>query len=177
MLKADELQRLRDRVQALREGEPAVYVRALAELGEALPASDEKAECWANAAEIYTSRFANEAEAVAAYEKVLDVVPNHGVAGEYLAQAYERRRSYDKLVALRSRRAETLQGAAKLAACKEVARLASDRLARPELAVQLWEAVLALEPNDGEAHAALFAAAKRASRPSLWARLSGWLKS
>jgi len=173
----EELERLRDRARALREGEPVDYVRALAELAEALPASDEKAECWARAAEIYMSRFANEAEAVAAYEKVLDVLPNHGVACEFLTEAYERRRRYDKLVALGSRRAENLQGAAKLAAHKEVARLASDRLARPEVAVQLWEAVLALEPNDAEARAALLAAAERSSRPSTWARLREGLKS
>ena len=76
------------------------YVKTLVELGDALDDRDEKVATYLKAADLYTTKFSNAAEAVKAYEAILHIEPEHAASIEYLKQAYEKRRDWEKLIGL-----------------------------------------------------------------------------
>ncbi len=150
-----ELAELREKVASLEGGRPHDYVKAVVALAEALPPSDEKVEHYLMAAELYTSKFKNQAEAVKAYESVLEVDPTHHEAVEFLRDSYEKRRDWEKLIGLKQLEASRLDGEERLAVYKDIAQLASDRIKKPAVCVELWAVVLEADPNDVDALRAL----------------------
>ncbi|HEX2674210.1 MAG TPA: hypothetical protein VHM25_25210, partial [Polyangiaceae bacterium] len=105
------------------------YVKTLVALGDAVPDPEEKAGLYAKAADLYVTKFANQAEAVRAYEKVLEVDPNQPAAIAYLREMYEKRRDWEKLIQLSMREASSLaSGAERAAKYKQIALLATDKV-------------------------------------------------
>jgi tetratricopeptide (TPR) repeat protein len=132
------------------------YVKTLLALGDELADPAEKSSCYAQAAEVYLSKFSNQAEAVKAYEKVVELDPTHPVAADYLRQMYEKRRDWEKLIALAQREAALMPpGPERAAKFKEIAALATERVRKPEICTELWAGVLAEEPDDVDALGAL----------------------
>ncbi len=132
------------------------YVKTLVALGDAVSDPEEKAELYAKAADLYVNKFANQAEAVRAYEKVLEVDPNQPVAIGYLREMYEKRRDWEKLIQLSMREASTLaSGAERAAKYKQIALLATDKVKKPEVCIDLWAIVLDNDPDDADALNAL----------------------
>lgn len=148
---AERINALRETLAAAEGGRPHDYIKALVDLAEALPPSQEKVELFAQAADLYTTRFKNQAEAVRAYEAVLAVDPHHGAAIEFLVDSYQKRRDWEKLIALRQRQAEGMDPVSQLAIYKEVALLASERIKKPSTCIELWSIVLEADPSDLEA--------------------------
>lgn len=148
---AERINALRETLAAAEGGRPHDYIKALVELAEALPPSQEKVELFAQAADLYTTRFKNQAEAARAYEAVLAVDPHHGAAIEFLVDSYQKRRDWEKLIALRQRQAEGLDPVSQLSIYKEVALLASERIKKPSTCIELWSIVLEADPNDLDA--------------------------
>ena len=151
----EQLTALRENLAALEGGRPHDYIKALVELAEALPPGEEKVELFIQAADLYTSKFKNQAEAVRAYEAILDVDPTHSQALDFLRDSYEKRRDWEKLIALRQREAEVLPPEERLPIYKEVAQLASDRIKKPSTCIELWAVVLQADPQDLDALRAL----------------------
>ncbi len=132
------------------------YVKTLVALGDAVSEPAEKAELYAKAADLYVSKFANQAEAVRAYEKVLEVAPNQPAASAYLREMYEKRRDWEKLIQLSVREASALPaGAERAAKYKQIALLATERVKKPEVCIDLWAVVLDNDPDDVDALNAL----------------------
>lgn len=131
------------------------YVRAVLALADELVDPVEKTELYLKAADLYVNRFANQAEAVKAYEKVLESDAANAEAISYLQQMYEKRRDWEKLITLNRREADALGGSARSAAYKEIAKLATERVKKPEVCIELWLVVLEDEPMDPEALEAL----------------------
>jgi len=52
-------------------------------------------------ANLYLERFSNQAEAIKAFEKVMDLDPNNIQAAEHLLAVYEKRRDWEKLIKLK----------------------------------------------------------------------------
>lgn len=150
-----DIQELRDAVNAAESGRPNEYVKALTALADALPPSQEKVEIYLQAGNLYTAKFRNQAEAIKAYEAVLEVEPTHPEATAFLRDSYEKRRDWEKLIALQKSEAEQLDPDARLIVYKEIAQLASDRIKRPEICIELWSVVLEADPNDADALRAL----------------------
>ncbi len=150
-----QIAELRANLAALVDGRPHDHIKALVALAEALPAGEEKVELFLEAAELYTNKFKNQAEAVRAYEAVLALDAANGVAIDFLRTSYEKRRDWEKLIALMKLEASRLGGDAQLAVNKEVAQLASDRIKKPQICIELWAVVLASDPNDVDALRAL----------------------
>ena len=101
-------------------------------------------------------KFQNLAEAVRAYEAILSLDPDHSQAAEFLRQMYEKRRDWERLVALQRREAERLPiGAGRSAQFLEIARLATERVKKPEVCVELWQEVLSGDESNSEALVAL----------------------
>ncbi len=132
------------------------YVKTLIALGDAVGDPEERETYYLQAGELYVNKFANQAEAVKAYEKVLEVNPGSNVAISYLREMYEKRRDWEKLIQLSSREAAALPfGAERLDAFKRVATLAVERVKKPEVCIDLWRQVLDNDPDDVDALNAL----------------------
>jgi tetratricopeptide (TPR) repeat protein len=132
------------------------YVKTLIALGDAVGDPAERESLYLQAGELYVNKFANQAEAVKAYEKVLEVNPGSTAAVAYLRDMYEKRRDWEKLIQLSTREAGALPpGPERLQAFKQVAALAVERVKKPEVCIDLWRGVLDNDPEDIDALNAL----------------------
>lgn len=133
------------------------YVKTLIELAEAVESPVEKIDYYTKAADLYTTKFSNAAEAVKCYEAVLALDAEHTQAIEFLRQSYEKRRDWEKLIGLMKREASVLpEGGTRAAKFLEIAKLATERVKKPEVCIDLWNEVI---NNDAENHEALNALA------------------
>ena len=105
---------------------------------------------------LYLDKFRNQGEAIRVYELVMAEDPNNIEAIQALDGMYEKRREWDKMVAIRRQLADlapTLSERAR--AYKELADYATNKIRRPDLCLDLWEQVRAIDPNDVDALRAL----------------------
>jgi tetratricopeptide (TPR) repeat protein len=139
------------------------YVRTLLQLAALVPDPQEKVSLYSQAADLYVSKFANQVEAVKAYEAVIAIEPDHRQAIDYLRQMYEKRRDWEKLLGLQRREAERMpHGGARAAKFLEIAKLATERVKKPEVCIELWQEVLVNDESSGEALVALSGLYERA---------------
>ena len=139
------------------------YVKTLLALGDALADPEERVQHYGAAAELYATRFANQAEAARAYEKVLEIDPSEPKAIAYLREVYEKRRDWEKLIALMMREAEGLaEGSERAQKYKQIALLATEKVKKPEVCIDLWAVVLANDAEDVDALNALAGLYERA---------------
>jgi tetratricopeptide (TPR) repeat protein len=132
------------------------YVKTLLQLAALVPDNAEKVSLYTKAADLYVSKFANQAEAVKAYEAVLAIEPDDGQAIEYLRQMYEKRRDWEKLLGLQRREAERMgPGPARASKFLDIAKLATERVKKPEVCIELWQEVLSNDESNAEALGAL----------------------
>ncbi len=132
------------------------YVKTIVSLAELVPDAAEKIELNLKAAELYVTKFANQAEAIKAYERVLDVEPDNQQAVTFLLQMYEKRRDWENLIRLRRMEADRMDSPReRSAAYIAIAKLATERLRKPEACIPLWEEVLNSDPESEEALSAL----------------------
>ncbi len=159
--KIAELRQLADKQEAAKRYNE--YVKTLLQLAALVPEADEKIALYSKAADLYVSKFANQAEAVKAYEAVLAVDPDNATAADYLRQMYEKRRDWEKLLGLQRRDAERLPpGAERGAKFLEIAKLATERVKKPEICIDLWQEVIANDESNAEALGALAGLYERA---------------
>jgi tetratricopeptide (TPR) repeat protein len=138
------------------------YVKTLMQLAALVYDADEKIALYTKAADLYVNKFSNQAEAVKAYEAVLAIDPDNGQAIEYLRQMYEKRRDWEKLLGLQRREAERLDpGPERAAKFLEIAKLATERVKKPEVCIDLWQEVLQNDESNAEALGALGALYER----------------
>ena len=104
--KIAELRQLAEKQEAAKRYNE--YVKTLLQLAALVPEPDEKVALYSKAADLYITKFANQAEAVKAYESVLAIDPDNAQAVEYLRQMYEKRRDWEKLLGLQRREAERM---------------------------------------------------------------------
>jgi tetratricopeptide (TPR) repeat protein len=131
--------------QGKRWGEVA---KTLVSLVAVLADDLERIEAALRAADIYANQLRNQVEAIKAYELVRSVDPTNPQAVEFLVKAYEARREFEKLLALRRQEADDLPaGPARAAKFAELARLATEKVKKPEVCIAYWKEVL---DNDGE---------------------------
>ena len=131
------------------------YVKTLLQLAAVVPEPEEKVSYLMKAADLYVSKFANQAEAVKAYEQVLALEPENGTAIEYLRQMYEKRRDWEKLLGLERKLADSLYGEERAARFLQIAKMATERVKKPEVCIDLWNEVLQSDPANAEALNAL----------------------
>src|SRR5262249_33387487 len=151
--KIGELRALADKQEANKRYNE--YVKTLLQLATLVPEADEKVLLYTKAAELYTGKFANQAEAVKAYEAVIAIDPENRSAIEYLRQMYEKRRDWEKLLGLERKEAERLYGDERAQKFLDIAKLATERVKKPEVCIELWQQVLDTDPSNAEALGAL----------------------
>ncbi len=107
-------------------------------------------------ANLFLEKFSNQAEAIKAFETVLELDPEHAQALAFLKQMYEKRRDWDKLIAVHQREIVKIAEVDERRGRRiEIAKLASDKLKKPVVSIELWKQVLEDDPASAEALAEL----------------------
>ncbi len=131
-------------------------IKMLRQKAELVGSEDKKVEILGDVARLFLDKFRNQAEAIKAYEEVLEIEPYHGEAITFLKEMYEKRRDWESLIAIHQREIETFESEEQKAdGLKHVAQLATDRLRNPDVAAELWGDVREVVPEDREALDAL----------------------
>ena len=112
----------------------------------------QKVAILSDVATLYLEKFRNQAEAIKAYEAILEIAPHHPASLQFLKENYGKRREWEKLIDVYKREIETLEGReARLAAFKEVAQIASEKMRDPDPSIELWLEALKRDPRDADA--------------------------
>ena len=148
-------------------------VRAMQQLAEAVEDPAEKVELYLKVARLFIERFSNQAEAIKAYESLRVYDPGNAEAIDYLRQMYEKRRDWGKLVDLsRAEISKVTSAAERASRYIDLARLATDKIRKPEVCIELWAEVVAADATNTEALSQLANLYERAKE---WQALVGIL--
>lgn len=126
-------------------------VATLKDKAPLLETEEERVALHLQIANLYIERFSNQAEAIKAFETVLELDPENEDAIGHLLAVYEKRRDWEKLIALREREIEKASPDERAAKTYEVAKVAATRVKKPDICTHWWEKVLELEPEHEEA--------------------------
>ncbi len=135
----------------------------------------EKVALYHRVAQLWMDKFNNHHNAVAALEKVLELVPSEEKARATLREIYTRARSWRALLDFMRRELPLLDGGARQARLAEMAVLAADRLADLRQAIGLWNEVLQAAPHDRDAAVVLSVLYEREKRWPALAEMLGRL--
>lgn len=130
-------------------------IRSMISKAEILVDPVQKVELLAEAGRMYLDKSSNQAEAIKCFEAVLDHDPENLEAIEQLKEMYEKRRDWESLVRVRQRAARLMDEADRLFEYVEIAQLATQRLRKPELCIELWKEVVSEDPDNPDALTAL----------------------
>ena len=115
-------------------------------------AASEKVALHLRVANLFLEKFSNQAEAIKSFETILELDADNQEALSFLKQMYEKRRDWEKLVAVHQREIEKVADAAERKARRiEVAKLASEKLKKPGISIELWRQVLTEDAENFEA--------------------------
>ena len=134
----------------------------------------EKVALHLRVANLFLEKFSNQAEAIKAFETVLELDPEHAQALGFLKQMYEKRRDWEKLIAVNQREIAKIADPAERAGRRaEVAKLSSEKLKKPSVSIELWRQVLVDSPENLEAFGEL---EKLYEREKAWSELGDVLQ-
>ena len=130
----------------------------------------EQVELNLRVAGLFQEKFSNVAESIKAYEKVLELDSGNASAIAYLKTNYEKRRDWEKLIGVYQREIDQISDPS-LRGQKfvEIAKLASEKLKKPAVSIELWQKVADAEPDHAEALAEL---EKLYEREKMWDKLA-----
>jgi tetratricopeptide (TPR) repeat protein len=131
------------------------YIKTLLRKGELVSEPAEKVEIYAQAANLFLEKSSNQGEAIKAFEKVLELDPQHIEALTKLRDLYEKRRDWESLIRVMRAEAELLDPMDQPMRYVEMAQLATQRLRKPEVCIDLWNKVLEVDPENPEALSSL----------------------
>ncbi|HEX2688314.1 MAG TPA: tetratricopeptide repeat protein, partial [Kofleriaceae bacterium] len=149
-------------------------VKVLLEKAERVPLEADggqpgKVAIYLQVANLYLERFSNQAEAIKAFERVLELDPNNQQAVDHLLAVYEKRRDWEKLIKLKEAEVERTPGSERAAKVIEVAKMAATKVKKPEICTYWWEKVIEVEPTHEEALSELY---KLYERNKEWDKLA-----
>ena len=126
-------------------------IKAIVAKAELHPDPAQKVELHAEAGRMYLDKSSNQAEAIKCFEAVLEHDPYNLEAIGQLKESYEKRRDWESLVRIRQRAAKLMDEADRLFEYVEIAQLATQRLRKPDICIELWQSVLEEDPDNHEA--------------------------
>jgi tetratricopeptide (TPR) repeat protein len=116
----------------------------------------QKARLLRDCADVATTRKRDLPQAIGLWEQVLEVVPGDSAALAALEQIYERDKQWESLAEVLQQRVNVLDDAKeRAAALLKLGQVAGDRLGRTEQALEAWEQLLGLEPDNFRARDAV----------------------
>ncbi|HWU88034.1 MAG TPA: hypothetical protein VN253_12195, partial [Kofleriaceae bacterium] len=144
-------------------------VKVLTEKAKYTDGTEGKVEILLQVANLYLERFSNQAEAIKAFEGVLELDAYNQQAVDHLLAVYEKRRDWEKLIKLKEAEVERTPDGERAAKVIEVARMAATKVKKPEICTYWWEKVIQYEPTHDEALAELY---KLYERNKEWDKLA-----
>jgi len=144
-------------------------VKVLNEKAERTEGTTEKVAIYLQVANLYLERFSNQAEAIKAFERVLELDPDNQHAIDHLLAVYEKRRDWEKLIRLKEAEIERSSEAERAAKVIDVAKMAAQKVKKPDVCTYWWEKVIQYEPTHEEALAELY---KLYERSKEWDKLA-----
>ncbi|MFO0681411.1 MAG: tetratricopeptide repeat protein [Sandaracinus sp.] len=122
----------------------------------------EKVALLTQAGTMYLEKSSNQAEAIKAFEAVLEHDSHNLQAITQLKEMYEKRRDWEKLVRVMEREVELMDESDRALRYVEMAQLATERLRKPEICIDLWQKVRQYDPDQHDALVALSGLYERA---------------
>ena len=122
----------------------------------------EKVALFGDAGRLYLERSSNQAEAIKCFRKVLELDAGNLEAIERLKEMYEKRRDWERLVGVMRSECALLDPEDQAFRRVEIARLATERLRKPAVCIELWQDVIESEADNPEALDALSGLYERA---------------
>ena len=135
--------------------------------------TNDKIDLLRQAGTLYVDRSSNQAEAIKCFERLLKLSPQDPDAIARLIQMYEKRRDWEKLIGVMQREVELLPEEDRPSRYAYMADLATERLRKPEICIDLWEKVRESDPDNANALTHLSTLYERARR---WEPLAEVLK-
>ena len=160
-----------DRLAALYEAKKRWpdLVKVLGEKAERAESTEDKVAIYLQIANLYLERFSNQAEAIKAFERVLELDSQNQQATDHLLAVYEKRRDWEKLIKLKEAEVERTPEGERAAKVLAVAQMAATKVKKPEITTFWWEKVIQYEPAHEEALAELY---KLYERNKEWDKLA-----
>lgn len=115
----------------------------------------EKIALFAQAGQMYIEKSSNQAEAIKCYQKVLELDEHNLDAIERLKAMYEKRRDWERLIGVMRTEVELMDELDRPIRYVEIAQLATQRLRKPEICIEMWNKVLEFDESNPEAIEAL----------------------
>ncbi|MBX3180989.1 MAG: tetratricopeptide repeat protein [Polyangiaceae bacterium] len=133
----------------------------------------ERAEILRGVARRWLDQFSNVQNATEAYQRLLEAAPTDAEALERLEELFKKRRAWASLYDLYAGQLEGAEPSRRLSLQREMARLAAERLQRPDEAIQLYQHILEEDPAD---RATLDQLERQSERSKNWPVLAGALE-
>ena len=148
-------------------------IKATLHKAELVIEPSEKVLLFADAGRMYLERSSNQAEAIKCYQRVLEFDRTNLEAITHLKDMYEKRRDWERLVEVMRIESELLDASDQALRRLEIAQLATEKLRKPNVCIDLWRDVLNVDAGNVEALAALAGLYERARE---WAPLAEMLE-
>jgi tetratricopeptide (TPR) repeat protein len=122
----------------------------------------EKVSLFAEAGRMYLERSSNQADAIKCYQRVLEFDRTNVEAISHLKDMYEKRRDWERLVEVMRIESELLDPTDQPLRKLEIAQMATEKVRKPNVCIELWRDVIAVDPGSVEALTALSGLYERA---------------
>jgi tetratricopeptide (TPR) repeat protein len=140
---------LRQMYEKRRDWEKLVRLRQAEAAG--LASDAERASLFKEIALLATERIKKPAICITLWEEVLSHDPGDNEALTELSKLYERDRNYDKLADVLARLADSAVGAERIALLTKLGQVVGDRLKDEDRAIEVYKALVSLEPDNRRA--------------------------
>ena len=94
---------------------------------------------------MYIERSSNQAEAIKCFQRVLELDRSNVEAITHLKEMYEKRRDWERLVDVMRAECDLLEPSDQPMRRLEIAQLATEKLRKPNVCIELWRDVLAVD--------------------------------
>ncbi|HET8935911.1 MAG TPA: tetratricopeptide repeat protein [Polyangiales bacterium] len=148
-------------------------IKATLHKAELVPDPSEKLALFADAGRMYLERSSNQAEAIKCFQRVLDLDRTNVEAITHLKEMYEKRRDWERLVDVMRIEAELLEPSDRAMRRIEIAQMATEKLRKPQVCIDLWQDVLQVDAANVQALTALSGLYERSRE---WAPLADVLE-
>ncbi|HEX5661769.1 MAG TPA: hypothetical protein VFX59_31475, partial [Polyangiales bacterium] len=144
-------------------------IKTLLAKAELVKEPAQKIESYRRAGELYVEKSSNQAEAIKAYARVLELDRGDVDAISKLKDMYEKRRDWEKLVDVMRIEVDLMDELDRPIRYVEIADLSTQKLRKPEISIELWQKVLDYDPSNPKAIEALGGLFERARE---WGKLA-----
>ncbi|MEM9188384.1 MAG: tetratricopeptide repeat protein [Myxococcota bacterium] len=138
------------------------FIRTLVAKAEVHVDPAKKVELYSEAGRLYTEKSSSQADSIKCFEQVRAYDPYNVEALMQLRTMYEKRRDWEKLIGVMRAEAELMDPDDRPLRYVEMAELATQRLRKPDICIELWNLVLEADPENPDALAALVQLHERA---------------